>query len=111
VRLEWVRLSQHLFVHSNSCPYAGGWIAAITEFEWNHYFADVQQKGPFKRWHHRHEFLPQARNARSGTLVRDIIEYEVGFGLLGALADSLLIEGQMRRAFAECQKILPALLS
>jgi ligand-binding SRPBCC domain-containing protein len=92
-------------------PIRRQWIAAITEFEWNHSFADVQQKGPFKRWHHRHEFLPEARNAGSGTLVRDIIEYEVGFGLLGALADSLVIERQMRRAFAERQKILPTLFS
>ena len=92
-------------------PIRRQWIAAITEFEWNHHFADVQQKGPFKRWHHRHEFLPEARNARSGTLVRDIIEYEVGFGLLGALADALVIERQMRRAFADRQKILPTLLS
>jgi ligand-binding SRPBCC domain-containing protein len=92
-------------------PIRRQWIAAITEFEWNHHFADVQQKGPFKRWHHRHEFLPEARNARSGTLVRDIIEYEVGFGLLGALADALVIERQMRRAFAERQTILPTLLS
>ena len=92
-------------------PIRRQWIAAITEFEWNHYFADVQQKGPFKRWHHRHEFLPEARNDRSGTLVRDIIEYEVGFGLLGALADSLVIERQMRRTFAERQTILPTLLS
>ena len=27
-------------------PLRREWIAAITEFEWNHHFADVQQKGP-----------------------------------------------------------------
>src|SRR5882724_3487767 len=37
------------------------WIARITEFEWNHYFADVQDKGPFKSWHHRHEFKAETR--------------------------------------------------
>ncbi len=92
-------------------PLRREWIAVITEFEWNHHFADVQQKGPFKRWHHRHEFLPEARNGLNGTLVRDLIEYEVGFGPLGAVANSLFIERQMRRTFAERQKILPQLLS
>lgn len=46
----------------------------------------------------------------NGTLVRDLIEYEVGFGPLGALANSLFIEQQMRQTFAERQKILPQLL-
>ncbi|MGA9393682.1 MAG: SRPBCC family protein [Candidatus Sulfotelmatobacter sp.] len=87
------------------------WTSAITEFEWNHHFVDAQQKGPFKRWHHRHEFLPDSRNGFDGTLVRDIIEYEVGFGPLGGLANSLFIDPQMRRIFAHRQKVLPELLS
>jgi len=91
-------------------PARGRWIARITEFEWNHHFADVQQKGPFRRWHHRHEFLSEARDGISGTLVRDAIEYEVGFGSLGTLANSLFIERQLRYTFAHRQEILPKLL-
>jgi ligand-binding SRPBCC domain-containing protein len=87
------------------------WTAAITEFEWNHHFADVQQKGPFKRWHHRHEFIADNRNAFRGTLVRDVIEYEVGFGPFGALANSLFIERRMRHIFEYRQTTLPKLLS
>jgi ligand-binding SRPBCC domain-containing protein len=86
------------------------WIAAITEFEWNRYFADVQHKGPFKEWHHRHEFLPEMRNGVSGTVVRDVIEYQVGFGPLGALANALFVARQMRRTFTERQKTLPGFL-
>jgi ligand-binding SRPBCC domain-containing protein len=92
-------------------PWRREWIAAITEFEWNHHFADVQQKGPFKQWHHRHEFTPEARERLNGTLVRDLIEYEVGFGWPGALANSLFIARQMRPTFAARQKILPQLLA
>jgi ligand-binding SRPBCC domain-containing protein len=92
-------------------PVRARWIARITEFEWNDYFADVQQKGPFKRWHHRHEFVPETRRGVNGTLVRDVIEYEVGFGLPGALGNSLFVEGQMRRTFTQRQQILPKLLS
>jgi ligand-binding SRPBCC domain-containing protein len=64
-------------------PVRAQWVTRITEFEWNHHFADVQQKGPFKHWHHRHEFLAETLQGVSGTLVRDLIEYEVGLGLLG----------------------------
>jgi ligand-binding SRPBCC domain-containing protein len=92
-------------------PLRAQWIARITEFEWNHYFADVQQKGPFKSWHHRHEFLAEARSGVRGTLVRDVIEYDVGFGPLGALANSFFIARQMRNTFALRQQILPQLLS
>jgi len=92
-------------------PLRAQWIARITEFEWNHHFADVQQKGPFKRWRHRHEFLPERRNGFDGTVVGDVIEYEVGYGPLGALANWLFIEREMRRTFAHRQKVLPKLLS
>ncbi len=92
-------------------PLRQPWIAAITEFEWNHHFADIQQKGPFKRWHHRHEFLVDTREGLSGTLVHDVIDYEVGFGPLGALVNSLFVARQMRSTFAARQKILPGLLS
>jgi len=92
-------------------PLRAQWIARITEFEWNHYFADIQQKGPFQRWHHRHEFVEENRDGVNGTLVCDVIEYEVGFGPLGALANSLFIERQMRRTFAQRQQILPKLLA
>jgi ligand-binding SRPBCC domain-containing protein len=91
-------------------PQRAQWIARITEFEWNHHFSDVQEKGPFKQWHHRHEFLAEARDGASGTLVRDIIEYEVGFGPLGVLANWLFVAPQMRRTFAQRQQRLSKLL-
>ncbi len=91
-------------------PLRARWTARVTEFQWNHCFADIQQKGPFKRWHHRHEFVAETRTGVGGTLVRDVIEYEVGFGPLGAIANSIFVEREMRRTFAERQKILPALL-
>src|SRR5271166_5055004 len=43
-------------------PLRAQWIARITEFEWHHHFADVQDKGPFKNWHHRHEFAAESRD-------------------------------------------------
>jgi ligand-binding SRPBCC domain-containing protein len=65
------------------------WIALITEFERDHHFADLQKKGPFKHFHHRHEFASRNRNAVSETMVRDVLEYEIGFGFFGTLAEKL----------------------
>lgn len=87
------------------------WTAAITEFEWNHHFADVQQKGPFKRWHHRHEFVADRRDGFDGTLVRDVIEYEIGYRPFGTLLNTLFIERRIRQIFAYLQKRLPELLT
>ena len=92
-------------------PLRAQWIARITEFEWNHHFADVQDKGPFKSWHHRHEFVGESRGGVEGTLVRDLIDYEVGFSFIGAIANALFIRRQMEKTFAQRQQILPALLS
>jgi ligand-binding SRPBCC domain-containing protein len=92
-------------------PFRAQWIARITEFEWNHHFADVQDKGSFKRWHHRHEFLAETRNNIGGTLVRDVIDYEVGFGFAGTLANALFVRWQMRATFAERQRKLSRLLA
>jgi len=92
-------------------PFRAQWIARITEFEWHRYFADIQEKGPFRSWHHRHEFGPEMRNGIAGTMVRDRIEYSIGPGVLGDMAEKLWVGRQLRRTFAQRQKTLPALLS
>ena len=91
-------------------PIRAEWIARITEFEWLHHFADVQDKGPFKSWHHRHEFAAEERDGINGTRLRDVIDYEVGFGGLGTLGNAMFIRRQMEATFAERQEKLPQLL-
>ncbi len=92
-------------------PIRAQWIARITEFEWNHRFADVQDKGPFKSWHHRHEFRLEVREGVTGTRVRDVIDYEIGFGFLGAIANAFFVRRQMESTFAQRQRTLPQLLA
>lgn len=91
-------------------PFRAQWVARVTEFEWKRYFADIQVTGPFKRWHHRHEFEAEMRDGINGTVVRDRIEYEIGFGVLGTLAQKLFVGLQMARTFAHRQRILEELL-
>jgi len=57
----------------------------------------VQKKGPFKSFHHRHELLVEARDDVNCTAVRDVIDYEVGFGLLGDLVQKLFISRRLQR--------------
>jgi ligand-binding SRPBCC domain-containing protein len=91
-------------------PFRARWTALITEFEWNHHFADIQKSGPFRSFHHRHQFEAQARNASEGTIVRDIIDYEVGLGILGVYAEKLFVARQFRRVFEYRQAMLINLL-
>ena len=91
-------------------PVRAQWIALITQFKWNHHFADVQKKGPFKSFQHRHEFLIEMRDGVSGTVVRDAIEYDAGFGPLGDLAQKVFIAPILRRIFHHRQQMLEKLL-
>ena len=91
-------------------PFRAQWLALITEFEWNHHFADIQKKGPFKRFKHRHEFSANTQNGVSGTIVRDVIEYDPGFGPLGHLAQKFFIAPSLKQTFEYRQQKLEKLL-
>jgi ligand-binding SRPBCC domain-containing protein len=91
-------------------PFRAEWAAVITEFEWNHHFSDVQRRGPFKSFHHHHELREERQSELNGTVVRDVIEYEVEFGWLGKVAEKLFISGQLQRTFEYRQRALEKLL-
>jgi ligand-binding SRPBCC domain-containing protein len=84
--------------------------ARIVSFGLNSFFEDVQGSGPFRSWRHRHEFISDVRNGVTGTMVRDRIEYEVGFEPAGRLINALFIAPQMRRTFAYRQRAIERLL-
>jgi uncharacterized protein len=56
-------------------------------------FVDVQLSGPFRAWQHAHEF--EAIDSKN-TRVIDRITYQPPAGLLGVLADWLLIRWRLR---------------
>jgi ligand-binding SRPBCC domain-containing protein len=84
--------------------------AQIAGFALNDFFSDVQTKGPFRSWHHRHEFAVENRGGISGTRIRDRMEYEIGFEPLGRIINVLFIAPQMRRTFAYRQRAVERLL-
>ncbi len=91
-------------------PLRATWLARILEFQQNVYFSDTQVKGPFKKWHHRHEFVSQDRDGQVGTIIRDCIEYEVGYGIFGRLARPI-VDAQIARMFKERQHRTERLLA
>lgn len=91
-------------------PIRARWTALITEFEWNHHFADEQTKGPFKYFRHRHEFVSANQGEIQGTTIRDSIEYEVGFGFLGKVIGRLFVVPQMQQTFQYRQQAVEKLL-
>ena len=71
------------------------WEALHTAYERPRMFEDVQVKGPFKSWRHRHIIEPCEEGAR----LRDEIEYEPPLGLLGKWGAPLLIVPRLQKLF------------
>jgi ligand-binding SRPBCC domain-containing protein len=83
------------------------WDALITEFRWNDFFCDEQRRGPFQYFRHCHRL----REERNGTVVTDDVEYELPFGVLGDVANRVMMKRQIRLLFRHRQKMLPMLLA
>jgi ligand-binding SRPBCC domain-containing protein len=91
-------------------PLRASWVARIVEFEPGRRFTDVQVKGPFRHWRHRHEFESARRVEADGTFVRDDLEYDVGFGRLGNSVARWFVADRLRHTFQERQRRLEDLL-
>lgn len=68
----------------------------ITQFARPYHFRDSMQKGPFKRFDHDHIFESQCCQDQKKTIMIDRFDYESPFGLLGSLADILILKVYMR---------------
>ncbi len=71
------------------------WVTEITHVEEGKYFVDEQRIGPYKVWHHEH-FI---REEKGEVVMSDIVTYIPPFGFLGAIANSVLINKQLKSIF------------
>ena len=71
-----------------------GWRTEIREWNPPHHFVDVQLKGPYKQWIHRHQFTP----IPGGTRITDHVDYELPLSPLGDIALPI-IKLQLGRIF------------
>jgi ligand-binding SRPBCC domain-containing protein len=72
-----------------------GWTSQIEVWEPGRQFVDRQLRGPYGLWHHRHTFSEVAGQ----TVIEDEVHYAAPLGVLGELAQPLLIERDLRRIF------------
>src|SRR5690606_36243413 len=49
------------------------WRSKILEWHSGDRFVDLQVRGPYRHWYHRHDFIPMGK----GTLMRDHVTYEL----------------------------------
>lgn len=71
------------------------WVTEITHVKEGEYFIDEQRFGPYSLWHHRHKLT----SIEGGVQMDDTIHYKIPFGILGRLAQSLLIKKQLKTIF------------
>ena len=71
------------------------WVTEITHVEEGEYFVDEQRVGPYSIWHHEHriESIP------GGVLMTDIVSYKPPYGVLGSIANALLIKNKLNEIF------------
>ncbi len=80
-------------------PFHEKWTGLITDFSLNRSFRDTQKQGPFRRWIHTHSFEAAILGGSSGTLIRDVVEYEVGFGVIGTFLEKVMFQRMLRSTF------------
>jgi len=71
------------------------WRTRITVWDPPHRFVDVQIRGPYRTWEHTHEFHAVA----GGTLVRDLVSYELPAGWLGEMVRRLFVARDVAAIF------------
>ena len=69
----------------------------ITAFNRPHHFRDEMKKGAFKRFSHDHYF----EETESGTLMRDVFDYDSPLGVLGRIADVIFLKKYMTNLLLE----------
>ena len=81
------------------------WVTRISEIIPGEYFVDEQILGPYRFWHHEHRLTP----GDGGTWMEDRVSYIPPLGILGDLAQHLLIRGQLQEIFEYRKKAMEAL--
>ena len=78
------------------------WQTEIFNVEKPGMFADRQLKGPYKIWEHTHTFLKKD----NGVLMKDHVKYQLPFGIIGRIAQSILVKKKIENIFIYRRKVL-----
>jgi len=71
------------------------WVTEITHVKEHVYFVDEQRTGPYAIWHHEHHF----KEINGGVQMTDILTYAIPYGVIGQLANAILVEKEVMNIF------------
>jgi ligand-binding SRPBCC domain-containing protein len=83
------------------------WRTFIREYDPPARFVDVQVRGPYERWEHRHLFVEE----RGGTWIDDRVTYRLPLGFLGRLVHDVLVRRQLASLWAHRRRRIADLLA
>jgi ligand-binding SRPBCC domain-containing protein len=79
------------------------WRTLIEKWDPPRMFVDTQLRGPYKLWHHTHNF----EEAPGGnTLMKDVVRYQAPFGVLGLLTLPVFVTPEINRIFAHRRLVI-----
>jgi len=81
------------------------WMTEITHVKEGEYFVDEQRFGPYALWHHQHHF----KSIPGGVLMTDILNYAIPYGIIGRLANTILVKNQIKKIFSYREKAIKEL--
>ena len=71
------------------------WETEITEVDEYRSFTDIQRKGPYSFWSHKHMF----QEINNGVEMTDELEYAIPFGVAGKLAHGVFVGREVQSIF------------
>lgn len=84
------------------------WKTLIEQWEPGVQFVDRQLKGPYALWVHTHTFEALGPER---TLMKDRVEYQIPFGILGSIAHNLFVRATLEKIFDYRAEVTARLLT
>lgn len=78
------------------------WETEIVEYEPGRLFVDLQTRGPYRFWRHRHTFA----DVDGATLMRDGVQYQMPLGPIGRLVHFLFVSRMLRDIFDYRERVV-----
>lgn len=83
------------------------WRTLITRYDPPGIFVDEQAKGPYALWRHFHTF----EETPDGVIISDRVQYRMPLGILGRIANAVLVRHQLLGIFRYRQKAIAEMLN
>jgi ligand-binding SRPBCC domain-containing protein len=83
------------------------WRTFIREYDPPAHFVDVQVRGPYHKWEHRHLFVEE----QGGTWVEDYVRYQLRLGPLGRAVQALVVGRQLAAVWSYRRQRLSELIA